>query len=121
MESMWNATLHPRSWTTKLLVTDPQQDEILKAVLPTPPRHPRAMLTLLEGLALWSGMPITAAICVGETSGPLPDEALYDGAIAPSDSALVRFVIADDVVRRRRLLTGLGDFRQLRLLHARRA
>jgi len=97
----------------KLLSLDQEGHEVLKAVLPSRPDHPRALLTLLEGLALWSGHPLTAAIYVGPKSGPRIDSVLFGGALWPSDSALVRY---DLVEGRRKTLTGLGDFRQLRRL-----
>ena len=43
----------------KLLVTSPEGDDLLKARLPVRPPHPRALLTLLEGMALWSGEPLS--------------------------------------------------------------
>jgi hypothetical protein len=117
----YKATVHPKRWATKLLVTDPDNDEILRAVLPTPPNHPRALLTLLEGLALWSGSPLDAAICVAADSDLSLVADPFDDAIAIGGSALVRLIVVDDVVRRGRRLTGIGDFRQLRMLHGRRA
>lgn len=121
MDTAWKVTVHPRTWITMLLVTDPHRDEILKASLPTPPCHPRALLTLLEGLALWSGSPLEAAICVGPSSGTLPDAGFFGAPYPTEGSALVRLELVDDEVRHPRRLTGVGDFRQLRLLHGRRS
>lgn len=121
MNTAWKATVHPRTWSTKLIVTDEHRDEILKASLPTPPGHPRALLTLLEGLALWSDHPLAAAICVGPSCGPLPDAEDFGAPFTQVGSALVRLHVVDDRARRPRRLTGLGDFQQLRLLHRRHA
>jgi hypothetical protein len=63
--ALWPTTLRIGSKELKLLVTSPQGDDVLKARLPVRPRHPRALLTLLEGVALWSGEPVLAVISAG--------------------------------------------------------
>jgi hypothetical protein len=112
--SRWKTAVEATAMHAKLLVTDSEGSEILKAVLPPRPDHPRALLTLLEGLALWSGHPLTAVISVGRTSRPPSDSALFGADLFPCDSALVRYDVVE--LRRRRTLSGLGDFRQLRLI-----
>jgi hypothetical protein len=114
----WKTAVGPTVRNTKVLVTDPDGHELLKAVLPPVPGHPRALLTLLEGLALWAGHPLTAVISAGPALPRHVDEALFGGALVPVDSALVRFDVAPRVPRRR-TLRGLGDFRQLRLVQRR--
>jgi hypothetical protein len=104
----WKTAVGPTVRNTKILVTDPDGHELLKAVL----------LTLLEGLALWAGHPLTAVISAGPALPQHVDEALFGGALVPVDSALVRFDVAPRVPRRR-TLRGLGDFRQLRLVQRR--
>ena len=110
------ATLQVARPNLKLLITDPMGDDRLKAVLPATPAHPRALLTLLEGLALWSGQPLTAAVAVADRSGLSPDDTLFGDGVWPTESALVRFEFAEHG-RRRRRIRGLGDFRQLHLLN----
>jgi hypothetical protein len=63
--SLWPTTLRIGDAELKLLVTSPQGDDLIKARLPRVPRHPRALLTLLEGVALWSGEPLYAVISAG--------------------------------------------------------
>jgi hypothetical protein len=53
--SCWKTTVRVESREAKLLVTDEEGDEVMRARLPLHPDHPRALLTLLEALALWSG------------------------------------------------------------------
>jgi len=113
--SRWKTAVETTAMNAKLLVTDAEGGEILKAVLPPRPDHPRALLTLLEGLALWSGHPLTAAISVGRSSRPPSDSPLFGADLWPWDSALVRYDVVE-AGRRRRTLSGLGDFRQLRLI-----
>ena len=47
--SPWNVTIRVHQYRTMLLVADPRGD-VLKAQMPTQPEHPRALVTLLEGL-----------------------------------------------------------------------
>ena len=48
----WKTMVEPTPRAVRLLMTDPETNEVLKAVLPPYPRHPRALLSLLEALAL---------------------------------------------------------------------
>lgn len=114
----WKTTLQPTRRSARLLMTDPQSNEILKAALPPFPQHPRALLTLLEALALWVGEPITTAISAEPPVDRRCGEALFGDGLLPLDSALVRFELLAPY-RRRRTIAGVGDFRQLRLLHGR--
>jgi hypothetical protein len=114
----WKTTVKPCPHAVRLLMTDPDRNEVVKAALPPSPEHPRALLTLLEGLALWTGHPLTAAISVGPAEEMRCAGALFGEGLVPIDSALVRFDIVEPA-RRRRTLPGVGDFRQLRLLHGR--
>jgi hypothetical protein len=102
---------------SRVLVTDTYGHDLLKARLPLYSEHPRALLTLLEGVALYAGAALCVATSVaadvkaGPWCGPLGD-GLY-----PLDSALVRFELVEGNVPRRRL-RGMGrfhDVRQLRL------
>ena len=116
MTYRWNTRLHLDATALKLLIDDDHGDT-LKARLPPRPHHPRALLTLLEGLALWSGQPLHAAISAATLHPPSSAAALFGDDLAPLDSALVRFDFVDPPERRRRRrISGVGDFRQLYLL-----
>ncbi len=112
--SHWKSVVEATSRHAKLLVMDQEGHEVLKAALPSRPDHPRALLTLLEGLALWSGQPLTAAICVGARSVPPIGSVLFGADLWPIDSALVRYDVLEG---RRQRLRGVGDFRSLRRAH----
>jgi len=114
----WRTAVEPTAWNTKILATDSEGNELLKAALPLPPQHPRALLTLLEGLALRAGEPLTAVISVGHRLPSGVDASLFGTSLVPIDSALVRL---DQVgpIHRRRTLSGVGDFRELRLVQRR--
>lgn len=114
----WKTILQVTPRTTRLLVTDHERNEVLKAALPPFPQHPRALLTCLEGLALWSGQTLCAAISAEPPVGQRCAEALFGDGLLPLDSALVRFDYLAPP-RRRRTISGVGDFRQLRLLQGR--
>lgn len=114
----WKTTIHPSRRRVRLLLTDPEGHETMKAVLPPFPQHPRALLTLLEALSLWVGTPLTAAISAEPPVDRGCGEALFGDGLFPVDSALVRFDLLPPR-RRRRTIPGVGDFRQLRLIHGR--
>ena len=109
------ATLQVAHPDLKLLITDPMGNDHLKTLLPATPAHPRALLTLLEGLAFRSGHPLTAAVAAANRSGLSLDDTLFGGGVWPDESALVRFELGQDLHRPRRI-RGPGDFRQLYLL-----
>lgn len=55
--------VRPGPETTRILIQGPGLT-ILKARLPDPPQHPRALETLAEGVALWCGRPLYVALGV---------------------------------------------------------
>jgi hypothetical protein len=87
--------------------------DLLKARLDTQPCHPRALLTLLEGLSLWCGEPLSVALPVAEHSRASLPSTLFGDELWPGESVLVRFAFVDRV-RRPARLEGLGDFRAVR-------
>ncbi len=62
MQTLWMG-IRPGPDVTRLLVHD-GASPILKARLPDAPQHPRALETLAEGIALWCGRPLYAALGV---------------------------------------------------------
>jgi hypothetical protein len=119
MQTLWMG-VRPGPDRTRLLVHDGPLP-ILKACLPDAPQHPRALETLAEGVALWYGRPVYAAL------GVAAEDSL---CVAPRWHATVEglsrtpLVTIDLVIGRPRPpraaagLGGLGDFadvRQLRL------
>ena len=112
MMTAWKCTLRATRQEAKLLITSPEQGDLLKARLDPRPRHPRALLTTLEGLSLWSGQPLSVALHVDERCPQWHGSLLFGDELWPAESQLVRFEIARRV--RRHPLRGLGDFRALR-------
>jgi hypothetical protein len=98
----------------QVLVIDVEGD-LLKARLPLRSDHPRALLTVLEGLAMWQGMPLHAVQYVDAGAPDYIDWAFPNADLRGQRSPLVEFSTrvygrAKDRIR------GVGDFRQLRLL-----
>lgn len=110
----YKVAMRCRTDLLQLLVTD-MGDDVLKTRLSTNPAHPRALLTLLEGLALWQGAPLCVAVSVDEHAGACFEQTFYGDGLFGPESPLVRFEHRLDN-RRPRRLRGLGDFRQLRLI-----
>ena len=113
----WKTTMWLGPNAVRLLVTDDESNEILKARFPARPTHPRAATTLLEGLSLWAGHALTVALGADSRSGHTSAAWLFGPDGWPQESALVRFHVIGDHPRRRRTIPGVGDFHQLRLLH----
>jgi hypothetical protein len=106
----WNVTLHPTAGALKMLVEDLRGD-LLRARLPLCPEHPRALLTLLEGLALWRGAPIDAVISADDPPVLSSGAALFGSDFWPVESSMVHFEQRPS--GRRRRIAGCGDFRLL--------
>ena len=119
MQTLWMG-VRPGPDVTRILVQD-AGIPLLKARLPEAPQHPRALETLAEGIALWCGRPIYAAL------GVAAEDAL---CVSPRWHTTVEvltrtpLVVIEPVIGRPRPprggdgLTGLGafaDLRQLRL------
>jgi hypothetical protein len=110
----WPTTLRIGDNELKLRVTNSQGDNLLKACLPNRPPHPRALLTLLEGVALWSGEPVVAVISASaQRDDWLASDACGD-EFWPTESPLVHFDVALRVPRTHRRLARVGDFREVR-------
>jgi hypothetical protein len=113
----WKGSVRVTTREVKVLVVDPQAGDLLKARLPLAAQHPRALLTLLEGIALWRGQPLRVVVSAAfADDGRLcwSDSGLFGDELWPAESQLVRYEVGDRARRRHRLV-GLGDFRSLRV------
>lgn len=98
----------------KLLVTSSDGNDLLKARLPLRPPHPRALLTLLEGVALFSGDPISAVISASAGHDTWLGSEMWGQDLWPTESPLVRFDFAIPRPARHHRIQGVGDFREVR-------
>jgi hypothetical protein len=116
MESIWMG-IAPGSSATRVIAMAGPSETILKAQLSKDPRHPRALGTLLEAVALWQGQPVRAALCA-DARGLSCDSNLCREAFLDDGGALynVVWVPAGAARRRKRSLIGLGSFRDLERL-----
>lgn len=96
----------------RLLIASPEQGDVLKARLPLRPSHPRALLTLLEGIALWSGRKLSVVITAEQSCPSWLDSGLFGDELWPGESQLVQYEVAGRVRPKR--LRGVGDFRRVR-------
>jgi hypothetical protein len=113
----WKGSVRVTTRDVKVLVIDPQLGDLLKARLPPRAQHPRALLTLLEGIALWRGQPLRVVVSAASAGDGRPcwfDSGLFGDELWPAESQLVRYEVGSRDSRRR-LLVGLGDFRPLRV------
>jgi hypothetical protein len=109
--------ISPSHKATRVVAMSGPGETILKAQLATEPRHPRALGTLLEAVALWQGLPVRAALCVGSRAGSCASN-LYRDAFSEEGGALysVVWVPASAQRNRRVRLDGLGRFHDLERL-----
>ena len=113
----WKGSVRATPREVRVLVVDPEEGDLLKARLPPVTQHPRALLTLLEGLALWRGQPlrvVVSAVSAGDGRPCWSGSGLFGDELWPAESQLVRFEVEGRALRRR-ALAGLGDFRALRV------
>lgn len=117
MRSIWLA-IHPRPTGTRILAQAGPGETLIKAHLAPTPTSPRAMSTLLEGLALWQGAPIRAALCVEPTADTCVTSSFLESVADYGKAPLfeIEVVTAGRRQRRRDRLEGMGDFRDLRQL-----
>src|SRR5215510_13286756 len=83
MMRAWMSTLRVTSTEVSLLVRDQEAGDRLKARLPTRPRHPRALLTLLEGVALWQGERLHVALSAASSSAAWLGSDLFGDELWP--------------------------------------
>ena len=102
--------MSPSRNDVRVLVTDGPGDTLLKARLSLPPRHPRAVLCLMEAVALWEGRKVHGVLAVDGSSRSWSSFGL--DALGFEDTPLYSLDFAVKG-RRRREIAGLGDFRDL--------
>lgn len=95
----WTTRLHVGMWhggrekspRISLSVKSSDQHQIVRARFTGYPDHPRALLSMLEGLALWRGAPLGVAISADAPVCTSLGLGAFGGERWPTESALVRF------------------------------
>jgi hypothetical protein len=121
MESIWLG-LCPGPKSTRILAKRGPTETILKAHLSMQPSSPRAVVALLETLALWEGTPVRAALVVDEASTCSSSTLLRDTFSVIGDQTplySLEWVPRQAHRRTRDELRGMGDFMDLERLLAR--
>ena len=115
MRRLWTA-IEQTPDRTRILTTDGAGDTLLKAHLAAVPRHDRALSTLLEALALWQGLPVSAALAADVSAGSFGSSSCL--LVAGYEQCPLYTVEVVGRRRRRRTLParGLGRFDDLRRL-----
>lgn len=112
MQRTWVA-LSPSRTETRVIATHGAGDTLLKARLSPQPKHPRALSTLLEGLALWEGRKVHAALAVDERA-PFFERTRWENFFVGEDTPLFELdLVARTAIRRPRRIVGMGDFSDL--------
>lgn len=117
MESIWLG-ISPGPRSTRILAMRGPKEVILKAELSLSPSSPRALQGLMEALAQWEGLPIRAVLVVDDLPAT-SDTSLYRDAF--TDHGVTPFYTLEWVPRGRRrrrrdVLRGMGEFRDLERL-----
>lgn len=106
----WTARLRVRGDDLRLRVSGRESRVILSSRFTGYPDHPRALLTLLEGLALWRGAPLAVVIAAATPVSHSLGLGAFGGARWPTASALVHFEWASDAARRRAGVPEQGEW-----------
>ena len=114
MSDIWMG-IAPEPKATRVIAMAGASETILKARLLPSPRHPRAMATLLEALAMWQGTKVRAVVSVDERDGAC-DSNFYREVFTDFGGPLytLDWVPACRRGRRHRDLPGVGAFADLR-------
>jgi hypothetical protein len=118
MQTLWMG-VRPGPDVTRVLVQD-GPIPILKARLPDAPHHPRALETLAEGIALWCGCPLYAALGVTAEDALCVSPRWHATVDGLTRTPLVTIDLVMDRPRPPRGaagLHGLGDFADVRDLY----
>jgi len=117
MHSIW-VGIDPRPPTARILAMAGPQETLLKARLSSAPKHPRALSTFLEALALWQGTPVRAALAVGDEEPWCDMGRFHVGFSDFGETPLYSLDVVSRLQRPRRRdgLDGMGDFRDMRQL-----
>jgi len=112
----WMVTVRCMSAEANVQVTDAWTGrDLLEARLPAGPCHPRALMTLCEGLALWHGLPLCVAVSADADAQRCFEQIFYGDGLVEPRSPLVTLEPRPPRQPRARRGRAPGDLRKLRL------
>lgn len=88
--SGWVARVRVSGQWIRVTITEISGEEVLRARFGRRPAHRRALLDLLESVAMWRGAPLSAVLSVVGWVRPLCDSASWADELVLGPSALVR-------------------------------
>ena len=95
----------------------PRLGTVLKARLPNPPQHPRALIALLEAIAFWYRQPLHAVVDAdAEDVRRNPEQWSLLLGDAPELAVSVEWAAVPAVRRKDPFLASMGDFAAARRL-----
>ncbi len=115
MRSLWMGIM-PGLEFTRVTVQDGWEQTLLKARLPHSPKHPRAVETLCEAIALWCGRNVCAALVVDGPDAFCVTKPWRDTVERLTRHPLfeVHLVSSGRPAHERDRLDGLSDYHELR-------
>ena len=93
-DRLWLARVEITLEVVRIRVTEFEKGPVLDAELCNPPVHPRALVFVLEGLALWVGTRLSVVICADEPAHPSLGLGVRDDEW-PLDNPLLDFAFVD--------------------------
>lgn len=110
-------SIEPVGSEVRMMLAAPAASTVMKARLPNPPAHPRAVISLLEAIALWYGRPLRAVIDAdAEDVRRHPERWATLLGDAPDLAVAVEWVAVPRIKKKDRYLTPMGDFASARQL-----
>jgi hypothetical protein len=110
-------SIEPLGSEVRLMLTAPAQSTVMKARLPNPPQHPRAVMALLEAIALWYRQPLHAVVDAdAEDVRRNPERWALLLGDAPELAVAVEWAAVPVVRRKDPFLASMGDFADARRL-----
>lgn len=99
----WTAILKVSPFQIRIMLQNLDGEVVLRACLPMPPEHPRALLDLLEAFSLWHGHPLDTVLSAAARSASSFDAALWGDDLLWGPSARVHITFLACTGRQLRL------------------
>jgi len=110
-------SIKPRGSDVRLTLTAPSQGTVLKARLPNPPQHPRAVIVFLEAISFRYRQPLHAVVDAdAEGMRCNPEQWALLLGDAPRVGGLHGMAAVPTVRRKDPFLATMGDFAEARRL-----
>jgi hypothetical protein len=110
-------SIEPVGSEVRMMLTEPAASTVMKARMPNPPAHPRAVISFLEAIALWYGQPLRAVIDA-DAEDVRQNPARWARLLgdAPELAVAVQWAAVPRLAKKDRFLAPMGDFTSARQL-----